>query len=230
MEITKGTVINAITNNDTKTVLRIFEEFDLKKDNRPIITSAHKECISDICSQASAMSYRCDLSGKLTEEIIDHVSVAINLFDLLPLVITAEKIKNDDFESIPENIRVALKENKYTPKIAQDIESLSTYAFNALLVFIKEKIENLDVLFTRHIIRSMYMYDKDFIFTELLFAYMAICIRKPVDDILCRNFINGLIITCEDIDKEDDEEEDEDDGDDEDDDDEDEEDEKDTEQ
>ena len=139
------------------------------------------------------------------------------------------KIKHflrEDFESIPENIRVALKENKYTPKIAQDIESLSTYAFNALLVFIKEKIENLDVLFTRHIIRSMYMYDKDFIFTELLFAYMAICIRKPVDDILCRNFVNGLIIACEDIDKEDEEEEEED----EDDDDEDEEDEKDTEQ
>lgn len=228
MEITKGTIISAIANNDTKTLLKIFEEFDLKKDNRPIITSAHKECISDICSQASTMSYRCDLSGKLTEEIIDHVSVAINLFDLLPLIITAEKIKNDDFESIPENIRVALKENKYTLNIAQDIESLNTYALHALFVFIKEEIENLDVLFTRHIIRSIYIYDKDSICTELLFAYMAICIRKPVDDILCRNFVNGLIIVCEDIDKEDDEDDDEEEDDD--DEEEDEEDEKDTEQ
>lgn len=192
MTVTKQDIFNAVVTNDTEMMSRIFKEFNLSKDIRPNLTLGKKECICTILSNASAMSYLGKLERDMKKEIISYTAMAVDIFSFLRLTVLAANIHNRDLNTIPRAIRSALEKDEFTEDIAHEIELMDDEVFEALLDFIINKIDVLDVLYSTPIIR--HIYERGYISVDLLFMYMIFTLRDTIEerifDFIVTNDIN----------------------------------------
>ena len=207
MKFSNEDVMNAILNNDTARVAAMLEGFDLLKDGTPPhFTSADKSLVSTMLGAASAMDWHDDLADDLAEELVERTAMTVDIFQFLRLVMIAARIKTEDYDKIPEEIReTLLKCNSYSDEIARAIEELDHETFEALIAFIPtDEIERISTKFNLPIVRRVYA--EGMIPTSLMFAFMANSLRETIDE----HFGDlGLLSALFDVMRDDEEEEEE---------------------
>ena len=182
MKISNKDIFDAILNNDTAKAAEMLEEFDLTKDGTPPphFTSADRQVVSTILSAASAMSWHDNLDDDLAHELIERTAMTVNIFPFLRLVVIGGEIEREDFDTIPEKIRAALRKNDYTDQIARAIEDLDADVLKTLLnYFISGEVETSHVKFSLPVIRRIY--SDEIIPADLMFAFMASNSRDTID-------------------------------------------------
>ena len=182
MKLEPKEVMNAILNNDTGRAAEMLEGFDLLKDGTPPhFTSADKHLVSTMLGAASVAAWHEDLDEDLAYELIERTAMTVDIFPFLRLVVAGAEIENEDFDTIPENIRTALRRNDYTDQIARAIEDLDDDTFEAFLAYyITGEIETSHVKFNLPVIR--HIYSDEVIPADLLFAFMASNLRETIDE------------------------------------------------
>ena len=182
MELSRKEIIDTIRENDTARAVEMLEAFMLTKPPR-VLTPGSKKLALTMLGAASAMSYRGALYNSLAEELIERTAATVELFRFISYVIIAAEIKTDKFgiDTIPEEIRKALREGICTDEIANAIEKLDKSTFAAMLVYIMtDEVKCLSVEFNLPIIR--YIYTEETISQDLLFAYMGLCFHELTDN------------------------------------------------
>ena len=169
----------------------------------------------DVLSFASVMDYRDELSDDLAKELVERTAMTVDIFPFVRLVAATMKIEVNDFDVIPKKIRSALKESKYTDRVAREIEEMSDEAFDALLAFImSDEVTTTHVKLNLPIIRRIY--GEELIPADLMFAYMGLSLRDTIDERI-HGIIPGIFgdiligSLFSELDDDDDEEDDEDD-------------------
>ena len=132
-------------------------------------------------SAASAMSWHDNLDDDLAHELIERTAMTVNIFSFLRLVVIGGGIEREDFDTIPEQIRAALRKNDYTDQIARAIEDLDADVLKTLLnYFISGEVETSHVKFNLPVIRRIY--SDEIIPANLMFAFMASNSRDTIDE------------------------------------------------
>lgn len=182
MKISDKDIFDAILNNDTAKAAEMLEGFDLTKDGTPPhFTSADRRVVSTMLSAASAMSWHDNLDDDLAHELIERTAMTVNIFPFLRLVVIGGEIEREDFDTIPEKIRAALRKNDYTDQIARAIEDLDADVLKTLLnYFISGEVETSHVKFNLPVIRRIY--SDEIIPANLMFAFMASNSRDTIDE------------------------------------------------
>ena len=182
MEISNKDIFDAILNNDTAKAAEMLEGFDLTKDDiAPFFTSDDRQIVSIMLSAASVMSRHNNLDDDLAHELIERTATTVNIFPFLRLVVIGGEIEREDFDTIPEKIRAALRKNDYTDQIARAIEDLDADVLKTLLnYFISEEVKSSHIKFNLPVIRRIY--SDEIIPADLMFALMASNLRDTVDE------------------------------------------------
>lgn len=191
MELSREKVMNAILNNKTTEAVEMLEEFHLTEDGTPPhFTSGGKALVKDMLGFASVVAFRGGLDDSLAEALVERTAMTVDIFSFLRLATAAAEIKVDEFNTIPEALNIipekvsdALRKNRYTDKIARAIEEMSEDAFKAFLAFMMSgEVKTSHVKFDLPIIR--YIYRNEIIPMDLMFAFMGLCLRDAIDEVL----------------------------------------------
>ena len=182
MKFSNKEVMDAILNNDTTRAAEMLEGFGLTKDGSHLkFTFVDRALVLTMLGFASVMSYHDKLNSDLAKELIERTAMTVNIFPFARLVIATAGIETDDFNIIPEEIRIALLKDNYTDKVTHAIEKLDDDAFAALLVLLTTEFEQVDAKINLPIIRRIYA--KKTIPENLILAYMGLCARQTVEEI-----------------------------------------------
>lgn len=175
-------VWSAIRENDIVAVRAIMDDFRvLKGDAQPCISKSSKSVMSAILAYASAASLSGNLDEAIASELIDRLAMKVDIFQLLSYVVACAAIEAKDTDAIPEEIREALGDKEKNDDLIQVIGDLDSAIFATLLRFIAEGgIECMSAAHFLPIIRRVY--EDEIIDGGVLFAYMALCLRKTVEE------------------------------------------------
>lgn len=181
MEITREEIRKAVLGNDTKRLAEILEEFGVHKYKSYRFLPPQKTVVVDVLSAASAAGYAGVLSKEMAHELIARFAMSVNIFDFLKLVDLCALNQNAewDFRAIPRKIRKALMKSDYSVEIAHEIEDLDEDAFEALVAFIVNQLDELIPEFSIPIIHRVY--EDEFLSDTMIFAYMGLVLRDFMD-------------------------------------------------
>lgn len=180
-------VFRAVEDNDVANVVKILEMFGFKKDGtNPHFTYECRDIMTLLLSAASAVAAGSDsghLDYGMANELVERTSKAVNIFKFLKLVATAMRFESDNYDIIPDPVRSALSKNDPSYVVERAIDDLSPDAFEAMIsLLLSEGFEQLNVRFAPPIIR--YIYENQVLSDDLMFAFMAACPRRTVEEFL----------------------------------------------
>ena len=182
MEITRKRLLKIISDNDIKSLGKVFDGFGLKKDgDPPLFTSSDKELVQTVLSYASARATQRYLDEQMANELIERTAMVVNTFYFLQLIAIDKEIVNQKSRKIPQKVRDAFREMKgYDKEIAIAIENLNSNAVIPLISLLSSgKIERIDKRFNIAIFRLIYR--AHWIREDKFFAYMGLCLNEPID-------------------------------------------------
>lgn len=177
----------AVRDNDVAKVAEILEMLNLKKDGtNPRFTSQCREVMTLMLGAASAVAAGSDtghLEYDLAMELVERTAKVVDIFKFLQLVATAMRFENESYDIIPKPIRSALDQNSPSYAVEQAIGNMDPDAFEAMAsLLLSDGFNQLNVSFTPPIIR--YVYENQIVSDDLLFAFMAACPRRTVEEFL----------------------------------------------
>ena len=181
-------VWSAIRKNDIVAVRAIMDDFHvLKGDAKPCISKPSKIVVAAILTYASAASLSGSLDEAIASELVDRLAMKVDIFQLSSYVVACAAIEAKDTDAIPEEIREALGDKEKNDDFIRVIGDLDSAIFATLLCFLAEGgIKCMNAAYFLPIIRRIY--EDEIINRGVLFAYMALCLRKTVEESLAEQF------------------------------------------
>lgn len=175
-------VWSAIRENDIVAVRAIMDDFLVfNGDAEPCIAKSSKNVMAVILTYASAAFLSGNLDEAIASELIDRLAMKVDIFQLSRYVIACAAIEAKDTGAIPEEIREALGSEEKNDDLIQVIGDLDSAIFATLLRFIAEGgVKCMSAAHFLPIIRRIY--EDEIIDRGVLFAYMALCLRKTVEE------------------------------------------------
>lgn len=179
-------VYRAIEDQDVAKVAEILEMFDFRKDGTsPRFTSKHRSIMTMMLGAASAVaagSSTGHLDYNFGSELTERMAMVVDIFQFLKLASTAMKLGNDNYNTIPDLVRLALTKNEPSYAVNRAIDNMSPDAFEAMVSMVLSKeIAELSISFSAPIIR--YVYENQVLPDELMFAFMAACSIRTNEEI-----------------------------------------------
>ncbi len=189
MAFTEEAVRSAMRSNDVATIRTIMDaSMVFKGDNAPCLSNVSKSAMADVLAYASASSLNGNLDETMVSELIDRLATKVDIFQLSRYVVACAAIEAKDTDAIPEEIREALGDKEKNDDLIQVIGDLDSTIFATLLCFIAEGgIECMNAIHFLPIIRRIY--EDEIIDGGVLFAYMALCLRKTLEESLAEQFV-----------------------------------------
>ena len=177
-------VWSEIRENDIVAIRAMMDDFGVfKGDVAPCISKSSKGVMTAILAYASAASLSGSLDEAMASELIDRLATKVDIFQLLRYVVACAAIEARDTDAIPEEIREALGGEEKNDDLIQAIGDLDSAIFATLLCFLVEgEIEHMNAAHSLPIIRRIY--EDGVINRGVLFAYMALCLRKTYEESL----------------------------------------------
>ena len=185
-EIKIREIAEAIAKNDPKRVKALFESAGENDEVNP--PNSH-ELYQAALSFASNMARRKKLQDSTAYEILGHIATEIDLLRFLRLLNVGNEMNKYDI--IPYRLRKAILDNEYTHDVSYDVIHLNVEEFEALVGFIATMLRPLFHFFNEPII--YYIYDNRFIDTDLLFAYLALCVKDQEREASRLSFMESII-------------------------------------
>ena len=174
---------NAIQKNDIVAIRAMMDD-----------CHAFKGAMSTILMCASVMSLSGGLDEAMAGELIDRLAMEVDIVRLLRCVVACAGIEAKDIDAIPEEIRVALGSEEKNDDFIHAIGDLDSATFTTLLGLIAEdKIENINRAFYLPIIRRLYK--DEVIDGSVLLAYMALCLRKTIEERLAERYAAFTVLS-----------------------------------
>lgn len=182
MQVTRREVADAVAANDVDRVAEILEGYGFGKDGHVFpYFSPHRELATIMLTHASAAFHLNALNYEMGRALIEHTAKVVELFLFVNLVWKAADGERSNANNIPDLVRDALLRNCYSHHFALSVANMDCETFTNMLSFILSgEVTQLGVDFTPTLI--LYIYERNFIPRELLFAYMAACLREPISD------------------------------------------------
>ncbi|MBR5389092.1 hypothetical protein IK146_00825 [Candidatus Saccharibacteria bacterium] len=162
---TREEIVAAVRGNNAEKVGEILEKCGaLTKDNKvPCVTSCSQNLMRVTLGLAAHMSMHDSLSYELAVELIERTAMAVTLFPILQLIAECLELEGENsetatFETIPENVREALANNKYDDEVDSVIRKMVEGEAKTLIKFILlcDDVKKLDKPFNRPILRAIY--------------------------------------------------------------------------
>ena len=182
MQVTRREVADAVATNDVDRVAEILEGYGFGKDGRVFpYFSPHRELATIMMTHASVASHLNALNYEVGRVLIEHTAKVVDLFPFVLLVWKAANCEWSNATSIPDLVRDDLLRDCYSHDFALSVANMDCETFTNMLSFIlSDEVKQLDVDFAPALI--LYVYVRNIIPRELLFAYMAACLKEPISD------------------------------------------------
>ena len=194
MMITDKEIMDLVLSNNTARITEVLDEFGLSKDGSfSVFTPNNKKLMQITLSTATIAAWRNELDAELARKLIEHTARAVSIFTFMRFVAACLKIdaKKYDYGAIPEEIRKAINENKYSDEIASAIENLDDGIFDVLVAFLSSyELESIGIDFSLPII--LHIHDRGLIPMHLLFAGMGLCSRDSIAEHLSHEIIRRV--------------------------------------
>jgi hypothetical protein len=183
-------ISEAVVFNDVNEVTSIMEEIGLCTDGCAMTTcSGKRTVVAKILSLAAAGAYRHSLTDEMALRIIRYTACMVDFFDFARAVTYAADCKLRCDYAIPDNLRGAIKEIVYTPKLGKIIDEFSVSGFKDFLAYIviSDDVESVHTGYFEPILR--YIYQHRVIPPELQFAMMGSHLNESSEERILRNAI-----------------------------------------
>lgn len=182
MQVTRREVEEAVAANDVDRVAEILEGCGFGKDGHVLpYFSPHRELATMMLTHASAAFHLNALNYEMGRVLIGHTAKVVELFPFVELVWKVAGCERSNANSIPDLVRDDLLLNCYSHDFALYVANMDCETFTNMLSFIlSDEVTQLDVDFTPTLI--LYVYVRNIIPGELLFAYMAACLKEPISE------------------------------------------------
>ena len=183
MQVTRHEAAEAVAANDVDRVAEILEGYGFGKDGHVFpYFSPHRELATIMLTHASVASRLNALNYEVGRVLIGHTAKVVDLFPFVLLVWKAAGGERSNANNIPDLVRDALLCNCYSHHFALCVANMGCETFTNMLSFIilSDEVTQLDANFTLTLIR--YVYERNIIPRELLFAYMAACLKEPISE------------------------------------------------
>lgn len=182
MQVTRREVAEAVAANDVDRVAEILEGYGFGKDGHVIpYFSPHRELVTIMLTHASVAFHLNELNFEMGKVLIRHTAKVVDLFPFVVLVWRAAGGERSNANNIPDLVRDALLRDCYSYDFALSVANMDCETFTNMLSFIlSDEVTQLGVDFTPTLI--LYVYERNIIPRELLFAYMAACLKEPISE------------------------------------------------
>ena len=182
MQVTRREVADAVAANDVDRVAEILEGYGFGKDGHVFpYFSPHRELATIMLTHASAAFHLNALNYEMGRVLIEHTAKVVELFPFVKLVWKVAGCERSNTNSIPDLVRDNLLLDCYSHDFALSVANMDCETFTNMLSFIlSDEVTQLDADFTPTLI--LYVYERNIIPRELLFAYMAACLKESISD------------------------------------------------
>ena len=183
MQVTRREVADAVAANNVGRVAEILEGYGFGKDGRVFpYFSPHRELATIMLTHASVASHLNALNYEVGRVLIGHTAKVVDLFPFVLLVWKAAGGERSNANNIPDLVRDDLLRDCYSHHFALCVANMDCETFTNMLSFIylSDEVTQLGADFTPTLI--LYVHERNIIPKELLFAYMAACLKEPISE------------------------------------------------
>ena len=183
MQVTRREVADAVAANNVGRVAEILEGYGFGKDGRVFpYFSPHRELATIMLTHASVASHLNALNYEVGRVLIGHTAKVVDLFPFVELVWKAADCERSNANNIPDLVRDDLLRDCYSHHFALCVANMDCETFTNMLSFIylSDEVTQLGADFTPTLI--LYVHERNIIPKELLFAYMAACLKEPISE------------------------------------------------
>ena len=169
-------VRQSLTENDVEEVAKNLERLGYHSDGT-IDGHSFKSKVN-LCaflSLVASIADCVDISEEVAHAIIDRASCVVEPDLMLSLIIHHKSIKKPSYNTIPANVRKALRDGEKEEKIGKQIANLSDKATEALMFYIVLELNRWDSMYTASLMRAAYRTMGGGMF----FAFMGLSIIEP---------------------------------------------------
>lgn len=165
----------AILDGDNERVIQVLDEFGLTKSRGVLLGSETRELVRDTLTFAALKARRGDLADDFARQLIECTAGAVEIFPFLRLMVASDGRAKSD-RQVPKKLATALAGDRFDQKMADVIVGLDKETFRAVVAYIVDDLDGLFAGYAYPLI--LYTYVHKIIPAELLFAFLAGCLRE----------------------------------------------------
>lgn len=154
---TKDEVRAAVAANNTEWLAEVLDHLGYEnKGSRTVLIDVGYTFMTTAFATAAIAAQNDTLDHSIIELLIERTLPAINIFDFAAGFLFARGVVGADCDLIPDNIKKSLKDNEYNEVLGATIQKMGGDEIDALLSFLVDEIETINISFFYPIIRHIY--------------------------------------------------------------------------